>query len=1037
MYRQTCISFMSAVLALLATAAEAATTLDIRVNASADDATQDAGGSMKLTDSQMKFEYQTWMGLRFNNVTIPKGATITAAYVTFRASASASPTTTPTIYGQDVSSANTFTTSSYNISGRTRTTASVSWSMSSWTSGQNYNSPSITAVVQEIVDRSDWSSGNSLAIVINTPTSGADRLTTSYNGSSSLAPLLHVEYTTNAHWKLDETSGTSAADATGSGHTGTVTGTATWASAVRNNGFSFNGATRIQASGLISSPTNFTVACWANVTASSTAGADAISLGDYITLRPHQVSGNGPTVTFYRGSSAYVQAQLASSSYVGAGWHHFAGTFDDASNSLKLYVDGVLVSTVTTTYSVSWSGLGTNTVLGSHGNGGTGYWLTGAIDDARVYDRALSASEIAELYGFVGHWKLNHTSGTTATDSTVFAQNGTVTGGASWTTDCGGNGAFDFDGSTKYISITNASHLQPTETLTIAAWIKADAWGTGTYVAPILRKGEANPNNYQLAVEDGYPALHLDGNDGFGYRGNTLLQTGRWYHLAGTWDGAVVRIYVNGVLDNTPATRTGTIGTDTRPLYIGGRSGTDLHDGQLRDVRLYNRALSASDILSLAGSAGRWQFSEGSGTVAADSSGAGNNATLSGGATWTTNCAGTPALLTNGSGGIAQTGTVFSPPDAGTVSFWVKPTSLPAATGRVMGLGGDWEVRQLSTGVVYFDLCGEAGSDFCTTTALSDTTRWYHVVATFDASNDSYAVYVDGTLQKSGTNANAMTQQTAAVLSFGTRTGSTEYWNGALRDVRVYNRRLCASEIAELYGLVGHWKLDESSGTTAADSSGLGNTGALTGTTTWMAAANNNGAQLIYTNGDDYFTIPNSSSLQDVQENNYTLAAWFKPLSVPPGSGSANDASYAIVIKTGWHLGLYYTSSRQFELDHYLSGYTWVGTGTWSNTYSANQFYHVAGVVNRIAGTAKIYVNGVLKNTATFTANGAAPEYGTAPWYIGIAAPGASSWKWPAHGILDDVRIYNRALCPTEIEAIFNSGSPFNGVKIIKWVEIQ
>src|SRR4029077_9498345 len=99
------------------------------------------------------------------------------------------------------------------------------------------------------------------------------------------------------------------------------------------------------------------------------------------------------------------------------GWHHFAVTFDDAADSLKLYIDGALAATTSTTSSVTWTGLGTKTRVGSHGNASTAYDLRGAIDDVRVYDKALSQAEIIDLFGLVGRWKLDETSGTTAADS--------------------------------------------------------------------------------------------------------------------------------------------------------------------------------------------------------------------------------------------------------------------------------------------------------------------------------------------------------------------------------------------------------------------------------------------------------------------------------------------------------------------------------------------------------------------------------------------------------------------------------------------
>ena len=204
----------------------------------------------------------------------------------------------------------------------------------------------------------------------------------------------------------------------------------------------------------------------------------------------------------------------------------------------------------------------------------------------------------------IAHWKLDETTGLIAADSSANGNNGTLTGGLSFDTDSvspGQNGdALQFDGSLDYISVPNHATLQPTGALTITAWIKGDSWGAGSNVNIILRKGEANPNNYQLSITDGRVALNLDNGDGSGFSGDTVLATGQWYHVAATWDGSEVLIYVNGVLNNAPSDpRSGSIGTDERAVYVGGRAGTDLFDGTLDDVRLYNRALSAEEIVQV------------------------------------------------------------------------------------------------------------------------------------------------------------------------------------------------------------------------------------------------------------------------------------------------------------------------------------------------------------------------------------------------------------------------------------------------------
>ncbi len=309
-------------------------------------------------------------------------------------------------------------------------------------------------------------------------------------------------------------------------------------------------------------------------------------------------------------------------------WHHVVGVY--TGSQLQIYVDGVLNNSVNSSGSIRSNNKAVE--IGRNSQNPTAEF-NGSIHDVRIYSRVFSALDVSRLYGLIGQWKLNQTSGTTATDSTPFAHNGTLTGTANWSTDCSGNGLFDFNGSTNVFSVTNDADFQPTTTLSIAAWIKGDSWGSGSNVNIILRKGDTNPNNYSLQISDGRVALLLDSNDAASTRGNTVLATGQWYHVAATWDGTTAKIYVNGQLDNSPgAAKASPIGTDTRPLYIGARPGAGYFDGMIRDVRFYNRPFSAAELVQMAGQAGFWKFAEGSGTSAADSSALANTATLSGGA---------------------------------------------------------------------------------------------------------------------------------------------------------------------------------------------------------------------------------------------------------------------------------------------------------------------------------------------------------------------------------------------------------------------
>jgi hypothetical protein len=171
--------------------------------------------------------------------------------------------------------------------------------------------------------------------------------------------------------------------------------------------------------------------------------------------------------------------------------------------------------------------------------------------------------------------------------------------------------------------------------------------------------------------------------------------------------------------------------------------------------------------------------------------------------------------------------------------------------------------------------------------------------------------------------------------------------------------------------------------------------------------------------------LSNTEALDKVQGESYTLSAWFKPADVPPGTESDNNARYGILVKEGWHSGLSYNNEKQFVMDHWLAPAAgsddpvWAGAGTWEESCDAGAWYHVAGVVDRKAGTTKLYLNGELKNTAEWEANKAARDYARAPWRVGIASPAAKKWAWPAKGLIDDVRIYKRALSDAEVAALY------------------
>jgi Tfp pilus assembly protein FimT len=160
-----------------------------RVSQSSDDA--EGPTSVSTTSSDLDFA-QDAVAVRFNNMNIPQGANITEAYIEFTSESTKSGSYSFGIEGIDVDNVTTFTTSQ-NFNTFNRTSASATWSGSdAWSSDELKTSPMVTSIVQEIVNRSGWTSGNSMGFVFNTGTGDRDAYT--YDNDPNKAPNLLISY---------------------------------------------------------------------------------------------------------------------------------------------------------------------------------------------------------------------------------------------------------------------------------------------------------------------------------------------------------------------------------------------------------------------------------------------------------------------------------------------------------------------------------------------------------------------------------------------------------------------------------------------------------------------------------------------------------------------------------------------------------------------------------------------------------------------------------------------------------------------------
>ena len=175
----------------------------IQISQSSDDAEEGCDVScavpqqdtMELTSGDLDLDSTFWtVGLRFNNVNLPQGSTIATATVQFTAQASDSGALTINIVGEDIDNAPTFTLTDGDITSRTQTTASASWVVADWTAGDmttDQETPNIASIINEIIGRVGWVSGNSIVIIFERPATG-ERDAESFDASPTDAPILKI-----------------------------------------------------------------------------------------------------------------------------------------------------------------------------------------------------------------------------------------------------------------------------------------------------------------------------------------------------------------------------------------------------------------------------------------------------------------------------------------------------------------------------------------------------------------------------------------------------------------------------------------------------------------------------------------------------------------------------------------------------------------------------------------------------------------------------------------------------------------------------
>lgn len=396
-----------------------------------------------------------------------------------------------------------------------------------------------------------------------------------------------------AYWEFNEGSGLVANDSDGSNN-GVVSG-AEWVTGISGDALDFNGqggSVNIENSDDL----NFTDddaswSLWFKKSAVDDGGSFVFCNTKYI-LKMDKFG--RVTIAVYNPS--YHDASMTwSQRIIDTDWHHVVATYDG--ENIKLYIDAELLAVTETSGDIKTSNA--DIFIGSQSS--TNYF-DGIIDQVAIYADALTIAEIETLYentpsssgnsAPISYWKLDEGSGTTAYDSES-DNDGNIIGGE-WVEGVSGS-ALKFNGINQYVRVSNAGNLNSSEAITIMAWANT----LQNETSKIAQKGDWDGHGIYQDKWNGWKCgIRTESNGSYSIDWeNGIPVFDQWYHIAMTYDGNILKLYVNGQLMNQETVGE-SLHINGRPFSIGSDNGSQkFFNGTIDDVRLYNLSLSQTEVM--------------------------------------------------------------------------------------------------------------------------------------------------------------------------------------------------------------------------------------------------------------------------------------------------------------------------------------------------------------------------------------------------------------------------------------------------------
>jgi hypothetical protein len=647
---------------------------------------------------------------------------------------------------------------------------------------------------------------------------------------------------------------------------------------------------------------------------------------------------------------------------------------------------------------------------------------------------------------YVGVWHMSETSGnhnnstsTSSINSDVISaiQQGTAIGKA--------DGADEFNGSSNYVRVPDSANLRQDGDMTIETWIKMDVVPTvkGQAYRIVDKINNSSPwHSYQLWVKDSdsdkvqFEWYNTSGT-GYSIVNGSSLTIGNWYYVVGVKNGNNIKIYLNGSNASSPARGTTTTGsiyvTNPLQLFIGSSSGGSWLDGLEDEVRYsnfarsdgwitttYNTINSPSTFFTSSGNEEKNQetvlffgFDEGYGTSINSSTPNNHTGTLAGATkpSWQTEdmCVFGKCLYYNGSTASVTVSDSIS--NVQSVSFWVKPKDtsqtlldLDGGTHYLDSSSGTITAHGFSTPTVYVN--GQSGG-------LLIANQWNHVEVTtatkFTASSikigNVSSSYLNGFVDEFKLYDYA---RTAAQV----KTDAVAY-TGSVKGAAVSNVSKDSSD-ALSKGLVGYWKMDEavlngcSGGEDFCDSSGNEKHGTADVSIDTSDIVSGKFAKGVEFDGvDDEINTP-ILTISTASEAKNTITFWMY------WDGGDQEVPFAWSPSSGYYSLFFNTGNDCFGFNT-GAGDCW---GISTTGLSGSWKHIVAEFNNGDVQQSKIYVNGLAQTLTQRMGSAATKSLDSST--TGVLGNYNSGTALAYTGELDEVRVYNRALSPGEVQQLYN-----------------